>query len=67
MEFEFERNRQALALTIIDFRKLVTFSAMKQTNCGLGCLDVEVSRSYTVRHTHTHTHTHTAGRSPLNL
>jgi hypothetical protein len=63
MEFEYEWNRHALALDIINFRNLVIFSGMKQTNCDLNCLVVEVSRSYTIRHTHTHS----ADRSPLNL
>jgi len=37
-------------------------SVTQETNSGLGRLSVEVSRSYTVRHTHTHTH----DRTPLD-
>jgi hypothetical protein len=48
MEFGFEWNRQALGLAILDFRKLVIFYVTKQTNCDLGCLVVEVSRSYII-------------------
>jgi len=61
VDFEFEWNLQALALTIIEFRKRVIFYVTRETNCGLGCLVVEVSRSYTIRHTHT------GRRSPLSL
>ena len=36
-------------------RLIFFFSVSQQPNSGLGCLNVEVSRSHTIRHTHTHT------------
>jgi hypothetical protein len=40
-------------------------SVALQSKLGVGRLNLEVSRSHTMRtHTHTHTHTHT-GRTPL--
>jgi hypothetical protein len=48
MDFEFEWNRQAHVLAIIEFRKMVIFYVTKKTKSGLGCLVVEVSRSHTI-------------------